>query len=1153
MCANADHPETETVVAVGAVKTPATCTEKGWTTYTATFTNAAFEQQVREEEDVDALGHAWGEPAYTWAQEDDVWKCTATRACANADHPETETVTATGTIKSPATCTEKGWTTYTATFTNDVFVQQTKDVEDIDALGHTPGEPVQENVLPATCTTAGSYDEVVYCTVCEAELSREKKVTEPLGHDYEAVVTEPTCTEPGYTTHTCSRCSDSYVDSEVEALGHTPGEPIWENVTATCTAAGTGDEVVCCTVCHEELSRETKTVDALGHDLTKTDAVAATCTEAGNSAYWTCGHCGKYFSDENGEQEIEESSWAIPATGHIPGDSVRENEVPAIYEEPGSYDEVVYCTVCHAELSREHKLFELQPPPTITTQPKSVAAFVNTTVKFTVGASNATSYQWQWSEDGAIWNNCSSTGFNTATLQMTATEACNGYEYRCKVSNSAGTTTSSAATLTVLTKPTITTQPTDVTATAGSTVKFTVAASGTGLQYQWQWSEDGATWNNCSSTGFNTTTLQVTATEACNGYKYRCKVSNSAGSVTSDAATLTLLSHTPTAAVEENRVEPTCTEAGSYDEVVYCSVCHEELSRETKTVDALGHDLTKTDAVAATCTEAGNSAYWTCERCHKFFGDENGDQEIEESSWAIPATGHTPGEPVRENEVAATAEAEGHYDEVVYCTVCHAELSREEKIIEKIVIPVTITTQPMDVTAAEGTKAEFTVVASNATSYQWQWSSDNGTTWNNSSSATTGYNTATLQVSATTARNGYKYRCKVTNSDGTTTSSAATLTVSEKPVITTQPKSVTATSGTTAKFTVAATGATSYQWQWSFDGGKNWQNSSSATTGYNTATLQVTATEARNGYMYRCEVSNSAGTVTSSAATLTVVTKPTITTQPKSVTTSAGSTAKFTVAASGTGLKYQWQWSFDGGKNWSNSSSATVGYNTATLQVTATEARNGYQYRCQVTNEAGAVTSSAATLTVSSSKPTITTQPKSVTAAVNTTAKFTVEATNATSYQWQWSFDGGSNWQNSSSATTGYNTATLQVTATETRNGYMYRCKVTNSAGTVTSSAATLTVVTKPTITTQPKSVTTSAGSTAKFTVAASGTGLKYQWQWSFDGGNNWQNSSSATTGYNTATLQVTATEARNGYMYRCKVTNSAGTVTTSAAKLTVN
>ena len=101
------------------------------------------------------------------------------------------------------------------------------------------------------------------------------------------------------------------------------------------------------------------------------------------------------------------------------------------------------------------------------------------------------------------------------------------------------------------------------------------------------------------------------------------------------------------------------------------------------------------------------------------------------------------------------------------------------------------------------------------------------------------------------------------------TSSVATLTVSTKPVITTQPKSVTAASGTTAKFTVVATGASSYLWQWSKDGGSTWKDCTSATTGYNTATLQVNTT-GRNGYKYRCKVSNSNGTTTSTVATLTV-------------------------------------------------------------------------------------------------------------------------------------------------------------------------------------------------------------------------------------------------------------------------------------------
>ena len=70
-----------------------------------------------------------------------------------------------------------------------------------------------ENEKDATCTEAGSYDNVVYCTVCSAELSRETITVDATDHDYQAVVTAPTCTTDGYTTHTCSKCKDSYVDT----------------------------------------------------------------------------------------------------------------------------------------------------------------------------------------------------------------------------------------------------------------------------------------------------------------------------------------------------------------------------------------------------------------------------------------------------------------------------------------------------------------------------------------------------------------------------------------------------------------------------------------------------------------------------------------------------------------------------------------------------------------------------------------------------------------------------------------------------------------------------------------------------------------------------------------------------------------------------
>ncbi|MBR5365912.1 MAG: hypothetical protein IK132_06700, partial [Clostridia bacterium] len=88
---------------------------------------------------------------------------------------------------------------------------------------------------------------------------------------------------------------------------------------------------------------------------------------------------------------------------------------------------------------------------------------------------------------------------------------------------------------------------------------------------------------------------------------------------------------------------------------------------------------------------------------------------------------------------------------------------------------VGITTQPTSKTVTAGTSVSFKVVATGATSYQWQLSSDGGTTWSNCSS--TGYNTDTFTFTAGTAQNGRQYRCQVKNGDVTVTSNSAKLTV----------------------------------------------------------------------------------------------------------------------------------------------------------------------------------------------------------------------------------------------------------------------------------------------------------------------------------------------------------------------------------------
>ena len=129
--------------------------------------------------------------------------------------------------------------------------------------------------------------------------------------------------------------------------------------------------------------------------------------------------------------------------------------------------------------------------------------------------------------------------------------------------------------------------------------------------------------------------------------------------------------HTPNSAVRENEIAATCASAGSYDEVVYCAECSEEISRTTKATENLSH--TESDWITdaeATC-KAEEAKHKECTECHTVL--ENG---------AIgKLTTHTPASAVIENEVDSTCFALGSYDEVVYCSVCEIELSREEKEI----------------------------------------------------------------------------------------------------------------------------------------------------------------------------------------------------------------------------------------------------------------------------------------------------------------------------------------------------------------------------------------------------------------------------------------------------------------------------------------
>ena len=147
-CGYCGYEIDETVKADATTET--SCTENGKVTYTATFQHKCFEAQTRSD-DLDPLGHDWGEPEYVWAKQGDDWYCTAKRVCKrDASHVEEETVKASYEVTTPATVLKEGVGTYTATFENTAFKTQTK-TEPIAKLQILPGKPGGGNntALPA--------------------------------------------------------------------------------------------------------------------------------------------------------------------------------------------------------------------------------------------------------------------------------------------------------------------------------------------------------------------------------------------------------------------------------------------------------------------------------------------------------------------------------------------------------------------------------------------------------------------------------------------------------------------------------------------------------------------------------------------------------------------------------------------------------------------------------------------------------------------------------------------------------------------------------------------------------------------------------------------------------------------------------------------
>ena len=503
-------------------------------------------------------------------------------------------------------------------------------------------------------------------------------------------------------------------------------------------------------------------------------------------------------------------------------------------------------------------------------------------------------------------------------------------------------------------------------------------------------------------------------------------------------------------------------------------------------------------------------------------------------------------------------------------------------------VPATITVQPRQLVTTSGGQFLLNVTAtgSEPMTYQWQRSTNGGTSW----SDLAGFDFP--NGSASGFADGNLLRVVVTNPAGSVTSRPVQLTVTgaSAPVVEVDPTAMVVDERGDAIFTVHATGSRmpTYQWEYSADGGGTWGPMFSSfgptdVTGTTSSTLKIThAIAAMDGYRFRCVATNPAGSATSGVATLTVNAggpDPFFTWHPLDVYTTAGVTTLLPAGVSGTpGPDLQWQASDNGGLDWADLSNNSTygGATTETLLITnPTVDQSGTLYRLRASNSSGTALSRSALLSVrgTDTAPTILDQPDNTQVPAGQIAIFTsrVAALPAPVLHWEYSADGVTytalmdglfeiGTTTLDTVVSGAHTRMLALVGLDASlHTYRFRLVARNEAGSVASDAAILSIGDAgiaPTITAHPVDAGVTYPGDASFTVAATGLPApSIRWERSTDGGTSWVDVADDAThsGATSTTLQLTDPGvAMSGQRFRAVATNTVGSDTSTTAVLTV-
>jgi autotransporter-associated beta strand protein len=884
--------------------------------------------------------------------------------------------------------------------------------------------------------------------------------------------------------------------------------------------------------------------------------------------------------------------------------------------------------------------------PVITEDPESLTVAATSNAVFTVTATGSGTLTYLWKKGGnGLSNTGKYSGVDTATLTISNVSQDEVGSYSVTVSNEHGGDDSTAATLTVIDPPLITTQPASLIVTNGDPAAFSVVASGSAAAYQWK--KGGVDIANAT-----TDTLTINSATLADAGNYTVVLSNFAAVVTSDTATLTVLQAPDIMSQPQNtsvarsasailtvtatgyplnyqwskngtNIAGATTSALTFASVqssdigYYSVVVSNDLGSETSTSALLSINST----LYSESFDADVTSQWTTRLSHanafaNYFFDYStlgippatnssggstrgmrflvnqsagiqqgivgyptgkgfsGNYRLRFDMW-LNFNGPAPGGGSGSTQVGsfgigatgATALWAGSSPNgVMFGTTGEGGSSIDYRVYYNNALrPVTDGVYAAGTTPGVsdnntdpyyavfgGETAPASMVAlypqqtgaTTAGAVGWKWrdvvveKNGNTITWSIDSLLLGTVNVTNVTTFST---NIFLGMFDINAGSSTDVNDLLIASIYDNvrvenidtlvPVIASQPANITNNAGTTAVFTVGVTSASAVRYQWRYNGND--------IAGATSSALSLNDVLAANAGSYDVLVLNENSAVLSDAATLTVI-DPAINTQPQSITRALTTTAEFTVVANGTGtLTYQWKKGASPLSDGGDISGAT----TATLSIANLEVSDAGSYQVEVTGLT-TVVSDVATLTVND--PGIVSDPVNQTVGAGGTASFSVAAAGSgtLTYQWQYNEESFTDFDNYSGA----NTPTLTITNVSQVDAANYRCIVSNATGSVTSGSATLTVIDSPVIVTHPGSITNNFNTTATLTVAATGSGLSYQWK---KGGVNIDDGGNI-SGATTATLTMTAVSGADAGLYRAAVTTLGGTILSDEATVTI-